>query len=208
MGRATFVSLPPAIAEEGPACLPPRFGSISSPCQQRLRLSKRRTTGRHQSIAQLETWRSNEWRMSTSARTIRFPSKLGLNLERRTRVEGEWTGRTTGLRDQRGDNCRDAITGGSPASSCRLPSRISGSDVASTAAGWRRRYPPDLLDPGKRSRIIVRYRHIELTARTMAFADRLAGAAELRRNRRPRPCSRPMQILRSRYHTSCAIPLP
>ncbi|TXR49497.1 hypothetical protein FVA77_09250 [Phyllobacterium endophyticum] len=72
--------------------------------------------------------------MSTSARTIRFRSKLGLKLERRTRVEGEWTGRATGLRDQRGGNCRDAIAGDSPASSCRLPSRISRSDVASVAA--------------------------------------------------------------------------
>ena len=61
--------------------------------------------------------------------TIDFFRELGLELEGRATIEGEWAGRVTGLGDQRVEiammRTRTATAGSSsPASSRRLPSRI------------------------------------------------------------------------------------
>ena len=53
----------------------------------------------------LETWRSSGWTTwesssKTSEATIDFFCELGLELEGRTTIEGEWAGRVTGLGDQ------------------------------------------------------------------------------------------------------------
>jgi catechol 2,3-dioxygenase-like lactoylglutathione lyase family enzyme len=63
--------------------------------------------------------------------TIDFFRELGLDLEGRATIEGEWAGRVTGLCDQRVEmpGCaRLTATGGwsSPGFSRRLPSRITG----------------------------------------------------------------------------------
>jgi len=63
--------------------------------------------------------------------TIDFLLDLGLELEGRAIVEGEWVGRVTGLGDQRVEIAMmrpPMVTAGSssPAFSCRPPSRITG----------------------------------------------------------------------------------
>ena len=62
-------------------------------------------------------------------RAIDFFRELGLELEGRATIEGEWAGRVTGLGDQRVEIAMMRMPDGhgcssSPASSRRLPSRI------------------------------------------------------------------------------------
>ena len=59
--------------------------------------------------------------------TIDFFRELGLELEGRATIEGEWAGRVTGLGDQRVEIAmmRTPDRSSSPASSRRLPSRIT-----------------------------------------------------------------------------------
>jgi hypothetical protein len=62
--------------------------------------------------------------------SIDFFRELGLELEARATIEGEWAGRVTGLGDQRVEiaimRCRTAMAGSSfPAFSCLVPSLIT-----------------------------------------------------------------------------------
>ncbi len=63
--------------------------------------------------------------------TIAFFRELGLDLEGRATIEGEWAGRVTGLGDQRVEIAMMRTPDGhgrssSPGFSRRLPSRITG----------------------------------------------------------------------------------
>ncbi len=60
------------------------------------------------------------------AATIEFFRELGLELEGRATIEGEWAGRVTGLGDQRVEIAMMPAGWSSPGLSRRMSSRITG----------------------------------------------------------------------------------